>query len=212
MTLQLKMRCANGHEQTLTYGASFNEDMVHDHGVLMCGGVLRSLGFVMPGYPCQHQADGLGRDPLPGIVMPTCGAKVSFTVDVQTPPPAPSPPPVDRSQQTTLHGTPIDELREKQAAQPTGMHDDYIVLTAAERAKGFVRPVRHSYRHTKCGSITTMGRELAETYARDPSFYSATYCVKCGAHYPVGADGEFEWINADGSDTGMHTHLRKVGT
>jgi len=117
--------------------------------------------------------------------------------------PAPdvAPPPVDRSQQTTLHGTPVDELREKQAAQPTGMHDDYIVLTAAERAKGFVRPVRRSYKHEKCGAVTTMGRELAETYARDPKFYNATYCCKCGAHFPVGADGEFVWVDG-GSKVG----------
>jgi hypothetical protein len=42
-----------------------------------------------------------------------------------------------------------------------------------------------------CGTRTTMGRELAETYARNPQFYSGTFCVACKAHFPVGEDGEF---------------------
>lgn len=83
-----------------------------------------------------------------------------------------------------------------------GMHASYWVLSEAERKKGFVRPVRRSYLHEKCGSVTTMGVALAETYARDPHFYGATYCVHCGGHYPVGVDGEFVW---DGTQ-------EKVGT
>lgn len=75
----------------------------------------------------------------------------------------------------------------------TGQQKAYVVLSAEERAKGFVRPVRDAYVHEKCGSTTTMGRALAETYARDPSFYSGTFCCACRAHFPVGADGEFVW-------------------
>jgi len=56
-----------------------------------------------------------------------------------------------------------------------------------------VRPVRDSYKHEKCGAVTTMGRELAETYARSPDFYSGTFCAACRAHFPVGAAGEFVW-------------------
>lgn len=41
-----------------------------------------------------------------------------------------------------------------------------------------------------------MGQSLAETYARDPFFYSGTFCCGCGTHFPVGEDGEFLW---DGS-------------
>lgn len=74
-----------------------------------------------------------------------------------------------------------------------GQQQDYVVLAEEERAKGFVRPVRRSYRHLKCGTVTTMGQTLAETYARDPNFYSGTFCCGCGAHFPVGADGEFVW-------------------
>ena len=44
-----------------------------------------------------------------------------------------------------------------------------------------------------CGAVTTMGEALAETYARDPNFYGATYCCGCGKHRPVGKDGEFIW-------------------
>lgn len=48
----------------------------------------------------------------------------------------------------------------------TGQQRGYVVLSAEERAKGFVRPVRQSYVHQTCGGVTTMGLALAETYAR----------------------------------------------
>jgi hypothetical protein len=76
----------------------------------------------------------------------------------------------------------------------TGMQKEYVVLCPDERAKGFVRPVRQKYKHTKCGVSTTMGLSLAETYARDPKFYSGTYCAGCGAHFPV---SEFTWYGTD---------------
>src|SRR5260370_38197590 len=75
----------------------------------------------------------------------------------------------------------------------TGMQKDYGVLAEEERAKGFVRPVRRSYRHLKCGTVTTMAHTIAETYARCPDFYGGTFCVHCGDHFPVGKDGEFVW-------------------
>ncbi len=77
--------------------------------------------------------------------------------------------------------------------KPNGQQKGYVVLSAEERAKGFVRPVRRSYLHEKCGGITTMGLSLAETYARQPSFYAGTFCANCGAHFPVGPDGAFVW-------------------
>jgi len=49
-----------------------------------------------------------------------------------------------------------------------------------------------------CGSVTTMGRALSETYARDPKFYGATFCVTCNRHLPV---SEFVWT-ADGEQVG----------
>lgn len=84
----------------------------------------------------------------------------------------------------------------------TGQQRGYVVLSEDERAKGFQRPVRRSYKHLKCGTVTTMGQSLAETYARDPKFYSGTFCCGCRNHFPIGADGEFVW---DGSN-------EKVGT
>lgn len=84
----------------------------------------------------------------------------------------------------------------------TGMQKAYVVLSDAERAKGFVRPVRRSYRHGKCGQVTTMGQSIAETYARNPEFYSGTFCIHCRDHFPVGAAGDFTW-----EDT-----IEKVGT
>lgn len=102
---------------------------------------------------------------------------------------------------------------------PDGTNEVYLVLSEEERAKGFVRPVRRTYVHQYmldgsdlpyplisldgvggCGVATTMGQALAETYARDPKFYGATYCVGCKDHFPVGEDGEFYWD--DGTKVG----------
>lgn len=86
--------------------------------------------------------------------------------------------------------------------RPNGQQQGYVVLAEEEREKGFVRPVRRSYQHLKCGVVTTMGETIAETYARDPYFYSGTFCVGCRAHFPIGDNGEFVW---DGTQ-------EKVGT
>jgi hypothetical protein len=45
-----------------------------------------------------------------------------------------------------------------------------------------------------CGATTTMHRSLAETYARNPEFYSGTFCSTCRDHFPVGENGEFLWL------------------
>lgn len=84
----------------------------------------------------------------------------------------------------------------------TGQQQGYVVLAEEERAKGFVRPLRRTYVHEKCGTATTMGQTIAETYARNPFFYGGTFCVGCRAHFPVGQTGEFVW---DGTQ-------EKVGT
>ena len=122
----------------------------------------------------------------------------------------------------TTNGKPVDEVRRSQTNE-TGQHDGYIVLCPVERAKGFVRPYRDRYKHVGrletiitdgreksgqahgfthrvggCGGVTTMGRSLSETYARDPKFYGATFCINCNAHYPV---DQFVWT-ADGEQVG----------
>lgn len=93
----------------------------------------------------------------------------------------------------TTNGKTVAEVRANQTNE-TGQHDGYIVLCPDERAKGFVRPYRDRYKHSKCGTVTTMGRDLSETYARQPSFYSHTFCVSCNRHLPV---SEFTWTADD---------------
>lgn len=136
-------------------------------------------------------------------------------------------------------------LRRGVDAEPGPQNDVYLVLSDEERAKGFVRPFRDSYRHvgqrpryptreltdeererwpdavlyeeypesespkvgrtwtraqldSGCGTVTTMGEKIAQTYARKPDFYGATYCCGCRKHLPV---GEFIWT-ADGKTVG----------
>jgi hypothetical protein len=74
---------------------------------------------------------------------------------------------VDRSKRCMLSGA--KETPGHRKIDPrTGMQKDYVVLCPNERAKGFVRPVRQTYRHLPCNTTTHMGLALAETYARDP--------------------------------------------
>lgn len=98
--------------------------------------------------------------------------------------------------------------------KPREQNKKYLILSAKERAKGFIRPVRRTYVHVGingheidpkdmsksgltgngCGVATTMGLELSETYARDPKFYGSTYCVGCSKHLPV---SEFKWNDGE---------------
>jgi hypothetical protein len=77
--------------------------------------------------------------------------------------------------------------------KPNGQHSSYWVLREEERKKGFVRPVRRTYVHERCGVATTMAQSIAETYAREPDYYGSTFCVGCRGHFPVGPHGEFHW-------------------
>lgn len=117
----------------------------------------------------------------------------------------------------TTNGKPVAEVRANQTNE-TGQHDGYIVLCDSERAKGFVRPYRDRYQHVGnlqqlvddvgqdshrvrtggCGTVTTMGRALSETYACNPKFYSHTFCCGCNRHLLV---SEFTW-SKDGEEVG----------
>lgn len=89
---------------------------------------------------------------------------------------------------TLTDGSPVtDNHRELKS---NGQQKGYIVLSEAERTKGFVRPLRDIYTHKICNTDTTMSLAIAETYARDPYFYSGTFCVSCRAHFPL---DEFVW-------------------
>ena len=104
-----------------------------------------------------------------------------------------------------ISGKPV--THDHRELKSNGQQKDYVVLSDAERAKGFVRPVRCTYLHvghdpvmdgtvlikagkSGCGCRTKMHIKIAETYARDPSFYSSTFCVTCGVHRPL---DEFVW-------------------
>lgn len=154
----------------------------------------------------------------------------------------------DHSKQVSTRGEPrVGHEHENEPAAgpigPRGQHEGYWVLSEEERAKGFVRPLRASYRHvgrrpefptrpltdeekarysrfdyvafepypeerlpstgrfwtrdqlaSGCGSVTSMSKAIAETYARSPSFYGSTFCCKCGSHYAV---DEFVWEGTD---------------
>ena len=77
----------------------------------------------------------------------------------------------------------------------TGRQLAYVVLTKEERAKGFVEPVRQCYVHEACGMQTVISKVIAETFAREPEFYTGTFCSHCKKHFPVGEEGEFVWNN-----------------
>ena len=94
----------------------------------------------------------------------------------------------DRTDPRLAHGT--DEEPREQA-------EVYLVLSEEERALGFVRPLRRTYRHSLCASTTVMALAIAETYARAPGFYTGTWCATCKKHRPL---SEFTWL--DGSAVG----------
>lgn len=84
--------------------------------------------------------------------------------------------------------------------QPVPQNEAYLVLSAEERGKGFVKPLRNTYRHKTCGKTTTMSSAIAETYARNPWFYGSTYCVVCRMHRDL---REFTW-EPDGEPMSPH--------
>ena len=94
-------------------------------------------------------------------------------------------------------GSPVPEDRSHTEDRGDGQQKGYVVLSPEERAKGFVKPVRRSYIHEKCGTLTTMGRALCETYARDPRFYSGTFCCGCGTHFSL---DQFHWEDGEPID------------
>jgi hypothetical protein len=102
------------------------------------------------------------------------------------------------------------ELRE---TKENGMMKKYLVLSDEELQQEFVRPVRKMYVHhymedgskvptvlvslrgvKGCGGATTMNLRLAETYARNPKYYGATFCVMCQTHLPV---AQFHWEDGE---------------
>lgn len=98
----------------------------------------------------------------------------------------------DRPKTTLTDGSPVTP--DHRELRPDGQQKGYVVLSEEERGKGWVRPYRDSYIHKPCETLTKMGRSIAETYARDPKFYTGTFCVGCREHFPL---DQFVW---DGTD------------
>lgn len=72
----------------------------------------------------------------------------------------------------------------------TGMYERHPVLLEGN----FQRPVRHLYIHARCTGATRCGALIANTFARNPKFYTHTYCRVCRGYYEV---GEFCWSNGE---------------
>ena len=109
--------------------------------------------------------------------------------------------------ETGLSGGKTVEGDHREIDPVSGQQKGYVVLSAEERAKGYVRPVRREYVHVGlnptmdgnvlikpgehgCGALTKMADDIAETYARKPDFYSGTFCIGCRQHRPL---AEFFW-------------------
>lgn len=49
----------------------------------------------------------------------------------------------------------------------------------------FVQPIRYTYIHLRCKSVTKISTKVAENFARDPKHYGAMYCAACKEHCRV---------------------------
>lgn len=95
--------------------------------------------------------------------------------------------------QTMVNGSPVTP--DHRELKDNGQQKDYVVLSEAERAKGFIQPLRDIYIHLTCGQETKIySQAIVETYARDPKFYNSTFCCGCGGHHPL---NEFIWKGTD---------------
>lgn len=75
--------------------------------------------------------------------------------------------------------------------------DDYAVFEPYSDAEATGKVGRfwtNAQLSSGCGCVTVMSRVIAETLARDPTFYSAGFCMGCGKHVP---NSELVW---DGTD------------
>ena len=101
------------------------------------------------------------------------------------------------STRVTLSGEPSEFLNGPAPASldvSSGMYLDYWILSQGDRERGFIRPVRSTYIHSACQQSTVMARDIAETYACEPTFYTGTFCSNCRKHFPV---AEFIWADTN---------------
>lgn len=89
--------------------------------------------------------------------------------------------------------------------RPDGQNKKYLVIPESPN-QSRVRPLRYSYKHLACGGSTRMNEAIAESYAKNPNFYTHTMCVHCKAHFALFNDTEkknhnFVW-EEDGTPVG----------
>lgn len=97
-----------------------------------------------------------------------------------------------------LDGSPVPNNPSYVRKRPDGQQTSYVVFSDQKLAGTRpVRPVRRTYRHLACLTLTEMHEKMAATLARDPSFYKALFCARCRGHFKIGAEGEFLWHNSD---------------
>ena len=71
-----------------------------------------------------------------------------------------------------------------------GQYENHPTIDDGE----FVQAVQREYVHEECGETTVMGSEIAESVARDPHYYTETFCAGCSDYFPV---EEFQWKSDD---------------
>jgi len=75
--------------------------------------------------------------------------------------------------------------------QEDGQYENYPTIEEGE----FQQEPRESYIHDEefggCGSRTRMTGDLPESVARDPTYYTKTFCSGCGEYVPV---EEVRWV------------------
>lgn len=72
------------------------------------------------------------------------------------------------------------------------LHHEGVCYTWKAVSDEAVLPASHDHLLGGCGTVTTMGQALAETWARDVSFYNRTWCAECRDHRPA---TEFRWLD-----------------
>lgn len=77
-----------------------------------------------------------------------------------------------------------------------GQYENYPTIEGGE----FEQKPRDTYVHEEgCGRKTTMTGDLPESVARDPTYYTDTFCAGCGEHVPV---EEVRWEDGEPWVTG----------
>ena len=92
--------------------------------------------------------------------------------------------------------TPKYPLRDLTDEEKMNYRDKYVkfeVYPESEKFKGSFW-TQEELDNNGCGTETTMGLKIAETYARNPKFYGGTFCCECGKHLPL---KEFVWKDTD---------------